>query len=126
MLAVIGKFKAVPNYVQVGEHLNKKVFNISTQLWKEMTPAQRWAATQKFLDSVIAQKGDFLLHRSIKSIGVTIRRIQEGIELHKPEGLRTEPGWLEYDQSRQREADTRIKACSVTIKTINRKELHNE
>jgi hypothetical protein len=34
-----------------------------------MDQPQRWAATQKFLDSIIEQKGDFLFHKSIKSIG---------------------------------------------------------
>ena len=115
VLAVIGKFKAVPNYVQVGEHLNKKVFNISTQLWKEMTPAQRWAATQKFLDSIIAQKGDFLLHRSIKSIGSQSGEFRKELNYISQKGyVLSQDGWSMTRAAE--EADTASRHVPLTLK----------
>ena len=66
--AVIGKYLDTPSYLDVGKHLNKSVLNVPTKLWEKMSSAQKWAATQKFLDSVIAQKGDLLFNKSIKSI----------------------------------------------------------
>jgi RHS repeat-associated protein len=68
VVAVIGKYLDTPSYVDVGKHLNKNVLNVSTKLWERMSPDQKWAATQKFLDNMIAHKGDLLFNKSIKSI----------------------------------------------------------
>ncbi len=68
VIAVIGKYLDTPSYLDVGKHLNKSVLNVPTKLWEKMSADQKWAATQKFLDSVIAQKGDLLFNKSIKSI----------------------------------------------------------
>jgi hypothetical protein len=68
VVAVIGKYLDTPSYLDVGTHLNKSVLNVPAKLWAKMTPDQQWAATQKFLDGVIARKGDLLFNKSIKSI----------------------------------------------------------
>jgi hypothetical protein len=69
VLAVIGKYLDKPSYIQVGERLNVKVLDFPRHLWQQMSPSERWTATQNFLDGIIAREGDFLFNKAIKSIG---------------------------------------------------------
>jgi hypothetical protein len=41
--------------------LGARYFNIAPEVWKKMTPEQRWAANQKFLDTMIARGDDVIL-----------------------------------------------------------------
>jgi RHS repeat-associated protein len=94
VLAVIGKFKALPNYVQVGEHLNVKVLDVPERLWKQMSPSQRWTKTQEFLDAVIARKGDFLFNKPIKSISSQSGEFRKELEyVSRKDYVLSQDGW---------------------------------
>jgi RHS repeat-associated protein len=46
-----------PEYLQLGEKIGGRTFNVPTRIWEGMSPAEQWAANQKFLDRAIA-RGD--------------------------------------------------------------------
>jgi len=92
--AVIGKYLDTPSYVDVGKHLNKSVLDVPTRLWEKMSSGQKWAATQKFLDSVIAQKGDFLFNKSITSIASQSGDFRKELEYVSQKGyVLSKDGW---------------------------------
>jgi hypothetical protein len=92
--AVIGKYLDNPSYVDVGKHLNKSVLNVSPKLWEKMSPDQKWAATQKFLDSVIAKKGDLLFNKSIKSIASQSGAFRQELDYVSQKGyVLSQDGW---------------------------------
>ena len=91
---MIGKYLDTPSYVDVGKHLNKSVLNVPTQLWETMTPDQQWTATQKFLDSVIAHKGDLLFNKSIKSIASQSGEFRKELDYVSQKGyVLSKDGW---------------------------------
>lgn len=63
--AVLGKF---PDYLDLADKLKAKRFNISKEKWAAMTPAERWAANQQFLDELIAQGDEIILSNPVKDI----------------------------------------------------------
>ena len=75
--------------MDVGKHLNKSVLNVPTKLWAKMNPDQKWAATQKFLDSVIAHKGDLLFNKSIKSIASQSGQFRKELDYVSQKGRST-------------------------------------
>jgi RHS repeat-associated protein len=94
VVAVIGKYLDTPNYVDVGKHLNKSVLNVPTKLWAKMNPDQKWAANQKFLDSVIAHKGDLLFNKSIKSIASQSGEFRKELNYVSQKGyVLSQDGW---------------------------------
>jgi hypothetical protein len=46
-----------PSYVELGEKLNARYFEVPTRIWDRMSDAERWTANQKFLERTI-QRGD--------------------------------------------------------------------
>jgi hypothetical protein len=54
---VIGHY---PEYIEAGEKLGAKVFNVPERIWQGMSEDARWAANQKFLDRGIAAGADFI------------------------------------------------------------------
>jgi RHS repeat-associated protein len=64
-VAVLGKF---PEYVGVADELGAYRFNIPTDIWQRMTPAEQWAANVKFLDGVIARGYKIVLSNPVKDI----------------------------------------------------------
>lgn len=91
---VIGKYLDSPNYVDVGRQLNKSVLNVPTKLWAKMNSGQKWAATQEFLDSLIAQKGDLLFNKSIKSIASQSGQFRQELEYASQKGyVLSQDGW---------------------------------
>ncbi len=55
---VIGSY---PGYLQVGEALGGKVFNVPAKIWNAMSETAQWAANQKFLDRGIKEGAEFIL-----------------------------------------------------------------
>jgi hypothetical protein len=53
-----------PDYLDLADDLGAKRFSIPTEIWNKMTPAQRWAANQKFLDRMSARGDDIILSNS--------------------------------------------------------------
>ena len=68
---VIGSY---PAYLQVGEAIGAKVFNIPMKVWNAMSKEAQWAANQKFLDRGIRQGAEFVLatHPSEIRAGTTL------------------------------------------------------
>jgi hypothetical protein len=58
---VIGSYGESGTYLQVGEAIGAKTFNIPMSIWSKMSAAARWAANQKFLDRGIAEGAEFVL-----------------------------------------------------------------
>jgi hypothetical protein len=50
-----------PGYLQAGEALGAKVFDIPLRIWDKMSDGARWAANQKFLDRGIAEGAEFVM-----------------------------------------------------------------
>jgi RHS repeat-associated protein len=61
---VIGRF---PAYLEKGRQLGARTFEIPQRIYSAMTPAERWAANQKFLDRAIARGDDFVLASPLTS-----------------------------------------------------------
>lgn len=57
-IATLGRF---PEYVEMGEKNGTQLFQIPTEIWDSMTPEERWAANQKFLDDMIRNGAFFNL-----------------------------------------------------------------
>jgi hypothetical protein len=57
-MIVIGRF---PYYLELGERLKAKVFNIPQSEWDTMTREQRWAINREFLDAAIAAGEQIIL-----------------------------------------------------------------
>jgi hypothetical protein len=55
---VIGHY---PEYLQVGEAIGAKTFNIPAKVWDAMSVAERWSANQTFLDRGIREGAEFVL-----------------------------------------------------------------
>ena len=55
-ITVLGHY---PDYVDLANKLNAKRFQIPTNIWNKMTPAEQWAANLKFLDRMI-KRGDVI------------------------------------------------------------------
>jgi RHS repeat-associated protein len=64
-LRVIGHY---PEYVQLANKLDAKVFSIPQEVWSKMSPAEQWAANQKFLDRAIAKGAEFILATPIDQV----------------------------------------------------------
>ncbi len=63
---VIGHY---PEYMQVGEAIGAKTFNIPMEVWNKMSPAAQWAANKKFLDRGIAEGAEFVMATRRGEIG---------------------------------------------------------
>jgi len=50
-----------PAYVQLAEELGARRLNVPTDVWQKMTPAEQWAANQRFLDRAIRRGDDIVL-----------------------------------------------------------------
>jgi hypothetical protein len=50
-----------PAYLQVGEAIGAKTFNIASDVWEAMSPAAQWAANRQFLDDGIAAGAEFVM-----------------------------------------------------------------
>lgn len=62
---VLGKY---PDYINLASELNAKRFNIPTEIWRKMTPAEQWAANQKFLDRMITRGDNIVLSNKVTDI----------------------------------------------------------
>jgi hypothetical protein len=61
----LGKY---PDYINLASELNAKRFNIPTEIWRKMTPAEQWAANQKFLDRMITRGDNIVLSNKVTDI----------------------------------------------------------
>ena len=52
---------STPGYLQAGEALGAKVFDIPLKVWETMSPGAQWAANLKFLDRGIKAGAEFIL-----------------------------------------------------------------
>jgi hypothetical protein len=57
-MIVIGRYRA---YIELGERLKARVFNIPPDEWDALTPKQRWALNREFLDSAMAAGEQIIL-----------------------------------------------------------------
>ena len=89
--AVIGHF---PEYIELGNKLDIKTFNISTDVWEKMTETERWAANQKFLDDII-ENGDEVI------LATPLSEVIEGSYLQKEINYLIDNGY-EYFEEAQR------------------------
>ncbi len=64
-ITVLGKY---PQYIELARKLNARRFNIPTDIWNKMTPAQQWSANVKFLDRAIARGDRFVLANPVDNI----------------------------------------------------------
>lgn len=55
---VIGHY---PEYLQVGEAIGAKTFNIPAKIWSSMSAAEQWGANQRFLDRGIREGAEFVM-----------------------------------------------------------------
>ncbi len=55
---IIGSY---PGYLQAGEALGAKVFDVPAKVWSTMSEAAQWAANQRFLDRGIKEGAEFIL-----------------------------------------------------------------
>ncbi|MCG8557977.1 MAG: hypothetical protein MJD61_22230, partial [Proteobacteria bacterium] len=62
---VLGKF---PDYVNLADDLAARRFSIPTKIWSKMTPAEQWAANQKFLDRMISRGDEIVLSNPVKNV----------------------------------------------------------
>ena len=62
---VLGKF---PDYLNLASELKARRFNIPSNIWNKMTPAEQWAANVKFLNRTIARGDNILLTNPVKDI----------------------------------------------------------
>lgn len=59
---IIGKY---PDYVNKGDEIGAKTFEIPYEVWKKMTPEEQWAANQKALDRAISNGNKIKLSNPI-------------------------------------------------------------
>lgn len=57
-----------PEYKQLAESTGARRFNIPEEIWNKMSPTERWAANQKFLDRAIARGDDIVLATPLDKI----------------------------------------------------------
>lgn len=50
-----------PEYLQVGEAIGAKAFDIPMDVWRTMSPDAQWAANLKFLDRGMADGAEFVM-----------------------------------------------------------------
>ncbi len=94
VVAVIGKYLDTPSYLDVGKRLSKSVLDVPAKVWAKMNPDQQWAITQRFLDSVIAQQGDLLFNKSIKSIASQSGEFRKELNYVSQKGyVLSQDGW---------------------------------
>ena len=62
---VLGRY---PRYVELSDELNARRFEIPTPVWNRMTPAEQWAANQRFLDRTISRGDDIVLASPIEDL----------------------------------------------------------
>jgi hypothetical protein len=55
---VIGHY---PEYLQVGEAIGAKTFQIPAKIWNSMSVAEQWGANQRFLDRGIREGAEFVM-----------------------------------------------------------------
>ncbi len=56
-VSVLGHY---PGYKDLAQSIGARYFNVPQHVWERMTPAQQWAANQKFLDR-LAARGDTII-----------------------------------------------------------------
>jgi len=62
---VLGSYnKITGGYVGLAKKLGANYFEIPTNIWSKMTPAEQWAANTKFLDRMIARGDNIVLSNS--------------------------------------------------------------
>jgi RHS repeat-associated protein len=64
-IRVLGHY---PEYINLSKEMGAKAFNIPTSVWNKMSPAEQWAANQKFLDRAIAKGAEFVLATPLSAI----------------------------------------------------------
>jgi hypothetical protein len=62
---VLGKY---PAYKDMAQELGANWLNVPTDVWDAMSPAEQWAANQKFLDRAIARGDEFILATPVQDI----------------------------------------------------------
>ncbi|HUG67729.1 MAG TPA: hypothetical protein VMM76_08250, partial [Pirellulaceae bacterium] len=61
---VLGRY---PDYVRLSDDLGARRFDIPSHIWKEMAPAEQWAANRKFLDRLVAKGDEIILSNPANS-----------------------------------------------------------
>jgi hypothetical protein len=67
---VLGSY---PGYIDEGERLGARYFNVPPQHYAKLSPDERWAANARFLDRTVARGDDVLLTNKARS-GTTFAR----------------------------------------------------
>ena len=57
-----------PEYVEISEQLGARRFQIPTEVWNKMSPAEQWAANQKFLDRTILRGDSIRLATPLENV----------------------------------------------------------
>ena len=74
---VLGKY---PTYIEKAEELGARKFSIPPQIWDSMTPDERWAANQKFLDRAIARGDKIILSNIVNDINKVTGSFRKELE----------------------------------------------
>src|SRR5262249_27045011 len=114
--AVIGK---MPNYLKVDEQLGAKRFFIPWRVWEKMSPAERWAANQKFLDRAIARGGDIMLDKPIKDISSVSGELRKELNYLGERGFELSRDGSRMIRSSQLEAQIQKAAEEAAEKVSN-------
>jgi hypothetical protein len=80
---VIGRY---PHYLELGNRLKAKVFNIPQAEWDAMAPDEKWAINREFLDAAIAAGEQIILETAPEKVPI-------GSTLEKGIGLSRQP-WV--------------------------------
>ena len=80
-MIVIGRYRF---YLELGERLNARVFNIPQSEWDAMTPEQRWAINRDFLDSAIMRGEQIILECAPEKVpmGSTLEKELDYLATH--------------------------------------------
>lgn len=93
--SVLGHY---PVYLEKAAELGARRFNVPPDIWAKMSPAEQWAANQKFLDRLIARGDEVVLTTAVDAVrrGSALEReirylISRGYQVVE-DGLRLVPG----------------------------------
>jgi len=82
-VTVLGKY---PDYLNKAEELGAKRFNVPKEVWKSMTPEERWAANRKFLDRSISRGDEIVLSNKTKSVSEATGSYRKELEYLESKG----------------------------------------
>jgi len=75
----------------MADKLGARKFQIPTEIWDKMTPAERWAANQEFLDQAILRGDSIRLSTDASQLKNLTGSFGQEIEYMKSKGYQVSP-----------------------------------